>query len=98
NGKYEIAFQIITEIINNDKNDEDYYCYLKGKLLYENNYFAEALDEFDNAIYINENNAEYFYYRGLTYNALDDFESAKENILYAITLSNNDNKYQAALD
>lgn len=98
NGKYEIAFQIINEVINNDENDEDYYYYLKGKLLYENNYFAEALDEFDNAIYINENNAEYFYYRGLTYNALDDFESTKENILYAITLSNNDNKYQAALD
>src|SRR5699024_11533 len=65
-GTPEVAIEIITEVLRYDKNHEDYHYYLRGKLLYENNDLESALEDFDNAIDINEDNAEYFYYRALT--------------------------------
>lgn len=97
-GTPEVAIEIITKVLRDDKNHEDYHYYLRGKLLYENNDLESALEDFDNAIDINEDNAEYFYYRALTLNALDDFDNAKEDLLYAISLSNDNEKYQTTLD
>ena len=66
--------------------------------MYKRQDLESALEDFDNAIDINEDNAEYFYYRALTLNALDDFDNAKEDLLYAISLSNDNEKYQTTLD
>ena len=60
-GTPEVAIEIITKVLRYDKNPEDYHYYLRGKLLYENNDLESALEDFDNAIDINEDNAEYYY-------------------------------------
>lgn len=98
-GKFELAIEIISTVLDCDEYEEDYHYFLKGKLYYENNQYKEALAEFNTAIEFNNQNGDYFYFRGLTYAALKDTKNAQNNLIVALELTpdNQDYKYNLEL-
>ena len=81
-GKFELAIEIISTVLDCDEYEEDYHYFLKGKLYYENNQYKEALAEFNTAIEFNNQNGDYFY--------LDDFASGEfeDGLIYDFAYSN----------
>ncbi len=58
----------------------------KGKRLYQSGNFAEALKPLEDSIRLNPNRAESYYWRGIAYHGLNDFNMAIESLNKAIQL------------
>ncbi len=98
-GKFELAIEIISTVLDYNEYEEDYHYFLKGKLYYKNKQYKEALTEFNTAIEFNSQNGDYFYFRGLTYVALKDTKNAQNDLIAALELTpdNQDYKYNLEL-
>lgn len=65
----------------------------KGKRLYQSGNFAEALKPLEDSIRLNPNRAESYYWRGIAYHGLQDFNMAIESLNKAIQLDGTKGSY-----
>ena len=75
--------------INIQKTNSFEYSYLKGFAFLNLNKINDAIENFSNAIKINQNNVLSYFYRGIAYLKLNNFDLAKSDYKKAILLKPN---------
>lgn len=63
--------------------------FFKGQYEYASKKYYDAIFEFDNAIELNANENEYYYWRGIAYNKLKDYKNAISDFDKCINLDSN---------
>lgn len=82
---YNIQIEKLNEQVNNNQNSAD-ILYKRGKFLYDNNYYKEAIADFTSVLNLDINYIEAIHYRGLSYYKTNKIEKAKKEAEKAISL------------